>query len=137
MATARIEKVSSRPTTARIPFGVQDPNHGRVDVLDAARPDEMDLDDRAFVARPLECGAHARPEAPADHGAVLGIGVNVRRNVVVGRELEALDDDLAGAHALAEQLNAAGEPKSGRSSKSRVPCSIQHIQPPQPLTARG
>jgi hypothetical protein len=78
----------------------------RVDVVDAARPGELNLDDRLFVSCPnivrmlcrwrekgtrrdyiafigVELFAHAEAEAPADHGDVFGIGMSVRRNLVI------------------------------------------------------
>src|SRR6266481_2688039 len=97
----------------------------RVDVLDASWSDEMNLDYGSFVApptivrmlrrvhperaglhqlaRPLERFAHAGPETPADHRSVLGEGVDVRRDVVVGRELEALDHYFTSFHRIADE----------------------------------
>ena len=90
----------------------------RVDVVDASRPDELHLDDCLLVACPhimrvlgrlreegarlddlafrgVELFAHAEADAPAEHSDGLGIGMSVRRNLVVGRQFDALDDHLA------------------------------------------
>src|SRR5262249_54815336 len=89
----------------------------RVDVVDAARTDELNLEDRLFVPRPnkmrvlcrqreegtrlqhlaflFELFTHAGPQATADHGNSLGIGMRVRRNLIVSRQFDALHDHPA------------------------------------------
>ena len=86
---------------------------GRIDVVDPSRPDELNLDDRRLVSCPniMSVFCRVREEAPAlanspvlsafspipksdtpaDHGDGFCIGVSVRRDEVVGRELDALD----------------------------------------------
>jgi hypothetical protein len=88
---------------------------GGVDVVDAARPDEPNLDDRRLVACPnimsvlcrvceegtnlaqlafpFEFFAHAETDATADHCDGFRIGVRVWGNLVIGGELDALHDD--------------------------------------------
>src|SRR5215469_4049473 len=90
----------------------------RVDVFDASRPDELNLDNRLLVSCPSivrvfrrvrqECArleqfaliveffALTKPKAPADHGNGFGIGMSMRWSLIVGWELDALDDHMAG-----------------------------------------
>src|SRR6266478_8622469 len=98
---------------------------GRIDVVDASRPDELNLDDRLLVSRPnkmrvfyrvreerarlgqpglvVEFFTHAKADAPAEQSDGLGIGVGMRWHLVVSRQLDALDDDLASFRRVAHQ----------------------------------
>src|SRR3984893_1623065 len=109
---------------------------GRIDVVDASRPDELNLDDRLLVSRPHKmrvfCGlreertalghpalvveffTHAKADAAADQGDGLGIGMGVWRDNVVGRELDALDDNLAGFRRVAQQYRDLATLWNGR-----------------------
>src|SRR5262249_60467082 len=80
----------------------------RVDVVDAARTDELNLEDCLLVPRPnkmrvlcrqrekgtrlqhlaflFELFTHAGPQATTDHGNSLDIGMRISRDLVVKRE---------------------------------------------------
>src|SRR6516164_6428024 len=89
----------------------------RVDVVDDARTDELNLDDHLLVPRPykmrvlcrqreegtrlqhlaflFELFTHPVPQATADHGKSLGIGMRVRRNLRVSRHFDTQHDHLS------------------------------------------
>src|SRR5207244_5594539 len=82
---------------------------GRIDVVDASRPDELNLDDRLLISRPnkmrvscrvreerarlgqpglvVEFFTHAKADAAAEQSDGFGIGVGMRWHLVVGWQL--------------------------------------------------
>ena len=63
-------------------------------------------EERARLGQPglgVEFFTHAKADAAAEQRHGLGVGMGMRWHLVVGRQLDALDDDLAGFCRVAHQ----------------------------------